>query len=109
MAAGAVLPRRIDRAVACADHRGGRAVDPQEGCVMATPRPRGRHRRRLDAASVGIGPLGIVLIVIAQVIDGVPLGSLLQWPAALIVLGGTLASVMISYTPQELMGAVRAA
>jgi chemotaxis protein MotA len=72
-------------------------------------RPRGRNRPRLDLASIAIVPAGIVLIVIAQVIDGVPLGSLLQWQAALIVLGGTLAAVMISYSPRELMSAMRAA
>jgi chemotaxis protein MotA len=34
---------------------------------------------------------------------------LLQWQAALIVLGGTTAAVMVSYTPSELMNALRAA
>ena len=71
--------------------------------------PRGRSRRRLDFASIAVVPAGVILILAAQAIDGVPLGSLLQWPAALIVLGGTLAAVMISYTPGELMRAVRAA
>jgi chemotaxis protein MotA len=71
--------------------------------------PRGRHRLRLDLASIAVVPAGVILIVAAQAIDGVPLGALLQWPAALIVLGGTLAAVMISYTPHELMTAVRAA
>ena len=72
-------------------------------------KPRGRHRPRLDLASIAVAPLGIILILIAQSIDGVPIGSLIQWPAALIVLGGTLASVMISFTPNELMSALRAA
>jgi chemotaxis protein MotA len=71
--------------------------------------PRRRPRLRLDYASIALAPIGVVFLLIAQSIDGVPLGSLLQWPAALIVIGGTLASVMISYTPRELKKAVRAA
>jgi chemotaxis protein MotA len=72
-------------------------------------KPRGRNRARLDLASIAVAPAGIILVLVAQKIDGVPLGALLQWQAALIVIGGTLASVMISYTPHELWVAMRAA
>jgi chemotaxis protein MotA len=70
---------------------------------------KGRSRLRLDIGSIAVLPAGILLIVVAQTIEGMPLGSLLQWPAALIVVGGTLAAVMISYSPDEIGKAVRSA
>jgi chemotaxis protein MotA len=70
---------------------------------------KGRSRAHLDFGSIAVLPAGVALIVLAQTIDGMPLGALLQWPAALIVLGGTMAAVMISFSPDELVKAVRAA
>ena len=74
-----------------------------------TARPKGRVRPRLDIGSIAVLPAGVLLIVTAQAIEGMPLGAFLQWPAALIVVGGTLAAVMISYSPHELAKAGRAA
>lgn len=72
-------------------------------------RVRPPKRLRLDVASIVLAPAGIVLVLLSQAVDGVPIQSLLQWPAALIVLGGTTAAVLVSYTPRELLGAMRAA
>lgn len=68
-----------------------------------------RRRIRLDLASIVVAPLGIALILLAQAVEGIPIRSLLQASAALIVIGGTVAAVMVSYTPRELLQAVRAA
>ena len=68
-----------------------------------------RKRLRLDIVSILLVPAGLVLVLLSQVSHGVPLASLLQWQAALIVLGGTTAAVMVSYTPGELRNALRAA
>ena len=68
-----------------------------------------RKRLRLDVVSILLVPAGLVLVLLSQASHGVPLDSLLQWQAALIVLGGTTAAVMVSYTPSELMNALRAA
>jgi chemotaxis protein MotA len=68
-----------------------------------------RKRLRLDIVSILLVPAGLVLVLVSQASHGVPLDSLLQWQAALIVLGGTTAAVMVSYTPSELMNALRAA
>ncbi len=71
-------------------------------------KPRGR-RRRIDLWSVAVVPLGIGVVLLAQVIDGVAVRSLLHGSAALIVFGGTLGAVMISYSPAEIYDAGRAA
>lgn len=73
-----------------------------------------RIRRRraglgLDIGSIAVLPAGVLLILLAQSIDGMPLGSLVQLPAALVVVGGTIAAVMISFNVEELGRAVRAA
>ena len=68
-----------------------------------------RKRLRLDVVSILLVPAGLVLVLLSQASHGVPLDSLLQWQAALIVLGGTTAAVMVSYTPSELTNALRAA
>lgn len=76
--------------------------------VIARPGGR-RPRLRLDLASIAVAPAGILLIVAAQAVEGLPIGALLQWQAALVVIGGTLSAVMVSYSPRELGEAVRAA
>jgi chemotaxis protein MotA len=68
-----------------------------------------RKRIRLDYVSLLLVPAGLVLVVLSQAWHGVPMDSLLQWQAALIVLGGTTAAIMVSYTPRELCSAVQAA
>ena len=73
---------------------------------MADPRPR---RRRLDLLSIAVAPVGIGVILLAQRADGGLLASLTQGPAALIVFGGTLGAVLLSFRPRELARAIRAA
>jgi chemotaxis protein MotA len=72
-------------------------------------RVRRRRRLPLDVASVLLVPAGLVLIVLSQAASGVALRSLLQWPAALIVLGGTTAAIMLTYPSRETLVACRAA
>jgi chemotaxis protein MotA len=76
-----------------------------------TPGHRLRRRRwpRLDFLAIALAPLGIGVVVAAQLLDGSRLGALLQLPSALIVFGGTLGAVLISYTPAAVGRAARAA
>lgn len=53
--------------------------------------------------------LSIVVVVVAQAIDGGTVLSLLRGPAALIVFGGTFAATLVSYSPKVVAGAIRAA
>ena len=77
---------------------------------MSAPR-RLRRRRwpRLDVLSIVLAPLGVSVIVAAHLLDGATMGALLQGPSALVVFGGTLGAILISYTPQEVLRALRAA
>jgi len=70
-----------------------------------TPAP----KPRLDIASLATLPLGIVVVIGAQLLEGGAPTSLLQAAAALIVFGGTIAAVLISYSPQEVLRAVQSA
>jgi chemotaxis protein MotA len=65
------------------------------------------RRRRFDIGSILMLPLGIVVVLGAQVLEGGAPQSLMQTAAALIVFGGTMAAVLISYSPQEVMAAIR--
>jgi chemotaxis protein MotA len=76
---------------------------------VSRPRPSRRRGPRLDLLSIALAPLGIVVVLLAQYLDGSPLGALLQGPPALVVLGGTLAAILVSYSPLEIVRAVRAA
>lgn len=67
------------------------------------------RRVRLDLASLAVIPAGVAFVVLSQVAAGASLQALVHWPAALIVVGGTCAAVTVSYTPRELVHAVRAA
>ncbi len=68
-----------------------------------------RRRRRLDLLSIAVAPLGIAVVLIAQWIDGSAFGALLHGSSALVVFGGTLGAVLISYTPTEIARAGKAA
>jgi chemotaxis protein MotA len=65
--------------------------------------------RRLDAASLAILPAGILIVLAAQLLEGGTARSLVQGPAALIVFGGTAAALLISYSPRQVLRAIRAA
>jgi chemotaxis protein MotA len=67
---------------------------------------RGRTRR-FDIGSILMLPLGIVVILGAQLLEGGAPQSLLQGAAALIVFGGTMAAVLVSYSPQDVLRAGR--
>ena len=66
-----------------------------------------RRVRRFDIGSILMLPLGIVVVVIAQLLEGGAPQSLVQAAAALIVFGGTSAAVLVSYSPQEVLRALR--
>jgi chemotaxis protein MotA len=67
-----------------------------------------RRKRALDVASLLTLPLGMVIVLAAQLLEGGAPRALLQGPAALIVFGGTCAAVLVSYSPREVARAVRA-
>lgn len=68
-----------------------------------------KPRRRLEVGALLAAPLGIGVVLAAQALAGVPAGTLFQAEAALIVFGGTLAAVLVSHSPREVLAAVRAA
>jgi chemotaxis protein MotA len=72
--------------------------------IAATRR---RRPRRFDIGSILMLPLGIVVVILAQLLEGGAPMSLLQGAAALIVFGGTMAAVLVSYSPQEVLRAIR--
>jgi chemotaxis protein MotA len=73
--------------------------------------PQRRRRRwpRLDLLSIILAPLGIAVVMAGHVLDGSQLVSLLQGPPALVVFGGTLGAILISYTPAEVWRAMHSA
>jgi chemotaxis protein MotA len=73
----------------------------------AAPAARRARKRRYDIGSLVMLPLGIVVVLGAQILEGGAPQSLLQGAAALIVFGGTMAAVLVSYSPQEVLDAIR--
>jgi chemotaxis protein MotA len=73
----------------------------------AAPASRRVRKRRFDVGSLVMLPLGIVVVLGAQILEGGAPRSLLQGAAALIVFGGTMAAVLVSYSPQEVLEAIR--
>ena len=76
---------------------------------MAQRSSRRSGRLRLDVASILALPIGIAVVLVGQAIEGGAVRSLLQGAAALIVFGGTLGAVLISFSPTEVWRAFRAA
>src|SRR5688500_5434689 len=69
-----------------------------------------RHGRLpIDIGAVLIAPLGVGIILLAQMIAGIPARTLLQHEAALIVFGGTLGALLLTYGPRDVLRALRAA
>lgn len=56
-----------------------------------------RRKRRIEYATVLGVPAALAIVVLAQVLEGAPTSALWQPTAALVVFGGTLAAVFISY------------
>lgn len=78
---------------------------------MNRVRPQQRRRRwpRLDILSIVLAPLGVAVVLAGHVLDGSQLASLLQGPSALIVFGGTLGAILVSYSPTEVFRAIGSA
>ncbi len=62
-----------------------------------------------DVPSILLAPLGLIVVIVAQSADGLAARTLVNGSAALIVFGGTLGAVLVSYSPRELVRAARAA
>src|SRR3954467_6987259 len=60
-------------------------------------------------ASVAAAAGGGLLVLVVQAIEGGALRALFQLPAALIVVGGTSAATLVSYSPAAIRKAVAAA
>jgi chemotaxis protein MotA len=68
----------------------------------------GARRLRYDVASVWGIVIALGLILLGQALEGGSLLSLLQPTAALIVFGGTIGAVMLSFSRNDILRAVRA-
>jgi chemotaxis protein MotA len=68
----------------------------------------GAHRFRHDVASVWGLVLAVGLILLGQAVEGGSILSLIQPTAALIVFGGTVGAVMVSFSRNDMLRAVRA-
>jgi chemotaxis protein MotA len=62
---------------------------------------------RIDFTSVAGIPLGLGLILLGQFIEGGSAGSLIQLTAALIVFGGTLGAVLLSFSLTDVKRAIQ--
>jgi chemotaxis protein MotA len=76
--------------------------------VSVKNKPR-RRRARLDIAAIALAPAGVVIVLLSQVAHGAAVSALFQTAAALIVFGGTLGAVLLTYSPTEVIAALRAA
>jgi chemotaxis protein MotA len=72
---------------------------------MAPERP--PARRRPDILSLLGAPIGLGLILAGQAIEGGSVRTLLQLPAALVVIGGTLGAVLLSFGTADVRAAFR--
>ncbi len=65
-----------------------------------------QKKPRVDFTSVAGVPVGVGLILLGQAIEGGSVGSLLQATAALIVFGGTLGAVLLSFSMSDVKRAL---
>lgn len=65
-----------------------------------------RPSTRVDLLSLAGLPLGLALVVGGHLLEGGSIGSLLQGTAALIVFGGTIGAVLLSFSAREVRGAL---
>lgn len=75
---------------------------------MARPR-RSSGLFGLDIPSIVVAPFGLAVVIFALQESGLSARSLMHVPAALIVFGGTLGAVLISYRPGDIANACGAA
>lgn len=64
---------------------------------------------RVDVRALAVAPAGLLLILIAQFVDGIAARSLLQLVPALIVFGGTAGALLVTYRFEDLRQAAVAA
>ena len=67
-----------------------------------------KRKPRLDITTLAGMPLGIMLILLGQFLEGGTVRGMLQPTAALVVFGGTLAAILVSFTATDVKSAVRA-
>jgi chemotaxis protein MotA len=60
----------------------------------------------MDLASIIGTVVGIGAIILGQVLEGGKMGQITQPTAAIIVLGGTMGALLLSYTPQDIKKAL---
>lgn len=65
--------------------------------------------RRFDVAAILLAPAGVLVVALSQFAHAAPATALLQGGAALIVFGGTLGAVLLTYSLSDLLAAGRAA
>jgi chemotaxis protein MotA len=65
------------------------------------------RRGRIDVTSVAGVPIGLGFILLGQLLEGGSLRSILQVTAAVIVFGGTLGAVLVSFSLDDVRRAVR--
>jgi chemotaxis protein MotA len=75
---------------------------------MAVKRPGGTRATRYDWTTMIGAPMAIALVLAGQALEGGSLGSILQGTAALIVFGGTLGAVLVSFPLEQVRQAWRA-
>jgi len=63
----------------------------------------------MDLATIGGITFAIAMILVGQRLEGGHVGSILQLTAAMIVFGGTIGAVMISFPMKEFIGGLKAA
>lgn len=64
--------------------------------------------RKLDVTAALAIPMSVGLILFGQALEGGAVGSLLQLAAALIVCGGTAGAVLLSFSTQQVLQALKA-
>jgi len=64
------------------------------------------RKRRIDVTSVAGVPVGIGFILLGQLLEGGSFRSILQLTAAVIVFGGTLGAVLVSFSPSDVRRAI---
>ncbi len=67
------------------------------------------RRAPLDIGAILVAPLGVAIVFAAQALGGSRVDALLQYSAALVVFGGTLAALLVTYSVRDVVATLRAA
>jgi chemotaxis protein MotA len=65
-------------------------------------------RAPLDLGAILVAPLGLAIVFAAQALSGTGVNTLLQNSAALVVFGGTLAALLVTYSIRDVVATLRA-